>query len=525
MASLDEEDDGTTNDRQPLVSAVSNPMLKKRNDNNNNGMDIDEAEIASPEGGAKEKERLRKLDVWRLENVALPVFYFMLGFNLKLPFVAQRQYLRRVLKASPANQALVLSVIAQIPWQLKLFYAFLSDSVPIQGQRRRPYMFIGVIIFTISWMLLGAIRPAPGIGWTSVLLFAGCFGMIMTDVMADTLVVEKVALERGKGIGSTQTLVWTLRFTGSFFGQLAGGWLMQYAKLSEQNIFLLQGFTQVVTVFPLLFYLEDQIVDSVQDVRKQIDDIWLTIQDYRVNFLIFFMFIVGSTPNAGSAFTNFLLGPLKFTDEQYMYIGTVGIVCSAGGIWLYRQYFRNTNLRVFVFVILLLSAALQLVPLILVSRLNLKWGISDFWFSIGDEVVVEFVGILVVMPMLIVCAKVSPANVEGTIYSFLTMSSNISMAIGESFSALLTAGLGISVTNFRNLWLLIVISAITSIIPGYFVQLLPNTIEKTKRIKIMPGEELEYKSFWAGIMALILIGGGLFWSIVLSIAKIASNNK
>ena len=87
MASLDEEDDGTTNDRQPLVSAVSNPMLKKRNDNNNNGMDIDEAEIASPEGGAKEKERLRRLDVWRLENVALPVFYFMLGFNLKLPFV------------------------------------------------------------------------------------------------------------------------------------------------------------------------------------------------------------------------------------------------------------------------------------------------------------------------------------------------------------------------------------------------------------------------------------------------------
>ena len=81
---------------------------------------------------------------------------------------------------------------------------------------------------------------------------------------------------------------------------------MQYAKLSEQNIFLLQGFTQVVTVFPLLFYLEDQIVDSVQDVRKQIDDIWLTIQDYRVN-LIFFMFIVGSTPNAGGAFTNFFL--------------------------------------------------------------------------------------------------------------------------------------------------------------------------------------------------------------------------
>ena len=67
----------------------------------------------------------------------------------------------------------------------------------------------------VSWILLGAIRP-PSIGWTSVLLFCGCFGMIMTDVMADTLVVEKVALEQGKQIGSIQTLVWTLRFAGSF---------------------------------------------------------------------------------------------------------------------------------------------------------------------------------------------------------------------------------------------------------------------------------------------------------------------
>ena len=304
--------------------------------------------------------------------------------------------------------------------------------------------------------------------------------MIMTDVMADTLVVEKVALEQGKQIGSIQTLVWTLRFAGSFFGQLAGGWLMQYAKLSEQNVFLLQGCTQICTVFPLLILLEDQIVDNVQDVKKQLEDIWKTIQDYRVNFLIFFMFIVGSMPNAGSAFTNFLLGPLKFTDEQYMYIGTVGIVCSAGGIWIYRQFFRKTNLRVFVLVIMFLSAILQLIPLILVSRVNLKWGISDFWFSIGDEVVVEFVSILVVMPMLIVCAKVSPANVEGTIYSFLTMSSNISMAIGESISAILTARLGISVTNFKNLWLLIVISSITSFVPVYFVRLL-HTLSKILR--------------------------------------------
>ena len=43
------------------------------------------------EDADEEAERRRKLNMGRIENIALPVFYFMLGFNLKLPFVAQRQ--------------------------------------------------------------------------------------------------------------------------------------------------------------------------------------------------------------------------------------------------------------------------------------------------------------------------------------------------------------------------------------------------------------------------------------------------
>ena len=47
------------------------------------------------------------------------------------------------------------------------------------------------------------------------------------------------------------------------------------------------------------------------------------------------MFVVGSMPNAGSSFTNYLLGPLKFTDLEYMVVGLVGIVCSTIGIFMY----------------------------------------------------------------------------------------------------------------------------------------------------------------------------------------------
>ena len=39
-------------------------------------MQVDESQIAAPEGGAKERERLRKLDVWRWK--ILRCLYFTL---------------------------------------------------------------------------------------------------------------------------------------------------------------------------------------------------------------------------------------------------------------------------------------------------------------------------------------------------------------------------------------------------------------------------------------------------------------
>ena len=146
---------------------------------------------------------------------------------------------------------------------------------------------------------------------------------------------------------------------------LTGGLLLEYVKLSEQNIFLLQGVSHAVVLLPPLYYLRDDRVDrEVQNdddliiaqkikydpknknmknisVTKQIFSIWETIQDGRVYSLVYFLFVVGSMPNAGSSFTNFLLGPLKFSDMMYMTVGLVGILCSTIGIFAYKVSFTN----------------------------------------------------------------------------------------------------------------------------------------------------------------------------------------
>ena len=46
-------------------------------------------------------------------------------------------------------------------------------------------------------------------------MFLATFGLLMSDVMADALVVEKVALEKGQEIGTTQVnnflMLWTIK--------------------------------------------------------------------------------------------------------------------------------------------------------------------------------------------------------------------------------------------------------------------------------------------------------------------------
>ena len=77
-------------------------------------------------------------------------------------------------------------------------------------------------------------------------------------------------------------------------------------------------------------------------------------------------------------------------------------------------------------------SVLSLVPLILIFRINVRWGISDLAFSLGDESIVEIIGMLTTMPILIVCAKLAPKGIEACVYSFLTMATNISFTIGNS---------------------------------------------------------------------------------------------
>ena len=70
------------------------------------------------------KNNAMKSNIFRVDSIAIPVFYFTLGFLLSFPKLAIRFFLRDHIGATPGQQALVFSVVMGMPWNLKVFIGF-----------------------------------------------------------------------------------------------------------------------------------------------------------------------------------------------------------------------------------------------------------------------------------------------------------------------------------------------------------------------------------------------------------------
>jgi hypothetical protein len=156
-----------------------------------------------------EREALcrEECNVWQTRLVLVPVFYVVLGFCISFPYVAQRQYLRHVLRLTPSVQGAVLGVVVQFPWFVKICFAFLSDSVPIAGLRRKPYCIIGVALCGAAWLALGLCRSQHPLVFCALSTLA-TLGLVLADVMVDAVVVfivREYESLRTSRLGSLQT--------------------------------------------------------------------------------------------------------------------------------------------------------------------------------------------------------------------------------------------------------------------------------------------------------------------------------
>ncbi|KAG6591102.1 Folate-Biopterin transporter (FBT) family [Phytophthora cinnamomi] len=186
------------------------------------------------------------------------------------------------------------------------------------------------------------------------------------------------------------------------------------------------------------------------------------------------VFLAGSiSPGYSQVFFYFTTEVLHFTPEFLGTISAFGYIFLMAGTMLYNTCFKDMSFRRIFFIAQLSLAVVSLLDAVLVTRLNLSIGIPDKAFVLGDAVLSDIISRLKTMPVLVLCAKLCPKGIEGTLFALLMSISNFSYSVSESWGAIVCGWLGIAKDEYNMLWLAIVLCSILKLAPIAFLFLIP----------------------------------------------------
>jgi len=171
--------------------------------------------------------------------------YFAQGFR-SLSSLSVQFLLKDTLRLEPAAIQALLST-AGLPWSIKPLYGIVSDSFPIGGRHRKPYLVVAAGVGVVAWSLLAWITSSGGAmttqttttmggggdvgfsndgtkvpflssGVVTALLFLSNFSTALADVIVDAMVAERsgeAAREKNGRTGSNRDKGFTAATTAA----------------------------------------------------------------------------------------------------------------------------------------------------------------------------------------------------------------------------------------------------------------------------------------------------------------------
>ena len=418
------------------------------------------------------------------ELFAILTVYFVQGI-LRLSRLAVSFFLKDELGLSPAEVSALFGIVV-LPWIIKPVFGFFSDGFPIFGYRRRPYLILSGILGTLAWVAMATVVHSSWAATTAILLSS--LSVAVSDVIVDSLVVERARAESQAEAGSLQSICWSASAFGGLITAYFGGFLLEY--FTTRTVFwitatfplIVCGVAWLIAESPVEHNPEDDRNSNFEDVKQQIKLLRQAITKKVIWLPAAFLFIWLATPSSESAFFFFTTNELHFQPE---FLGRVRLVTSVAalvGIWIFQRFLKSVPFRVIFAWSIVLSAVLGLTTLILVTHANRALGIDDHWFSLGDSLILTVMGQIAYMPVLVLAARICPPGVEATLFALLMSVTNLAGLVSHETGAALMHYLGVTQTKFDNLWLLVTITNLSTLLPLPFINWLPAAGEETPKI-------------------------------------------
>jgi folate/biopterin transporter len=406
-----------------------------------------------------------------VELIAILTIYFVQGI-LALSRLAVSFFLKDELLLSPVQMSAIVG-ISTIPWMTKPLYGFISDSLPLFGYHRKPYIVLSGILGCTAWVCLGTVVHTSTTATIMILLSS--LSVAVSDVIVDSIVVERARSESEAKIGSLQSLCWGSSAIGGLCTAYLSGLLLEY--FTNRTVFL------ITALFPLMISSVAWLISEKpinkddkksNNTKYQLGQIRQAITQKAIWLPTAFIFVWHATPNAESAFFYFTTNELQFQPE---FLGRVRLVTSLAsliGVWAFQRYLKTIPFRIMFTWGIFLSTALGMTTLLLVTHTNRLLGIDDHWFSLGDSLIITVIGKVLFMPILVLSTKLCPPGIEATFFALIMSVFNLGGTVSYALGSIMMKWLGITEHQFDSLWLLIIITNCSSLIPIFFINWLPD---------------------------------------------------
>jgi folate/biopterin transporter len=409
------------------------------------------------------------------ELLAILTVYLVQGI-LGLARLAVSFFLKDQLLLSPTEVSALMGIV-MLPWVIKPLFGFISDGLPILGYRRRPYLILSGILGAISWVSLATIVHNS---WGATLAIAlTSLSSAISDVIVDSLVVERARGESQAAAGSLQSLSWGTVALGGLITAYFSGMLLEH--FTTRNIFLItasfplivSGVACLIAETPLSKTKEDDNSSNSPTIKHQLGQLRKAVSQKAIWLPTAFLFILLAMPSADSAFFFFTTNELHFQPEFLGRVRLVTSIASLVGIWIFQRFLKSVPFRVIFGWSAVISTFLGMTMLLLVTHTNRSLGIDDHWFSIGDNLIITVMGQIAYMPVLVLAARLCPPGVEATFFALLMSIVNLAGLVSHELGAVLMYQLGITETNFNAMWLLVLIANLSHLLPLPFLRWLP----------------------------------------------------
>ncbi|ERN07070.1 hypothetical protein AMTR_s00019p00060350 [Amborella trichopoda] len=415
---------------------------------------------------------------WTFVTGVVIVYGISQGLGGALSRVASDYYWKDVQLVQPSASQFYQG-ITYIPWVVKPLWGLFTDVCPVAGYKRRPYFILAGLLGVFSMLVL-SLHHNLHVVFALICLTAGSAGVAIADVTIDACVAQN-SIRHPPLAPDMQSLCGFSSSIGALLGFSISGFLVYFIG-SQGALGLMSIPAALVLLVGVVLNEPHQPNNTYKQVYEKLLEatktMWTTLKCPNVwRPCVYMLVSLAITLNIHEGLFYWITDPKAgpaFSQEIIGFVMSVGSVGALIGVLLYQNFFKDYSFRGLLFWTQLLFGFSGMLDLVMVFRLNLKYGVPDFAFVVIDEIGHNIVGRLRWMPLLVLSSKLCPSGIEGTFFALLMSIDNVGLLLASWGGGLLLHLLKVTRTEFGNLWAAILIRNLMRFLPLALLFLIPN---------------------------------------------------